>query len=344
MGVAVVVVALAAFALGVRRDPRRMRNGVWLLIALVAAVSTVTGVLVAGLRPSEFAATVTLLAAVVTGLLMLLALGVASLVNGVVMLRREGIRFAHVLSLLFGLACVGLVLAIVVVRLVEPFDQDVPLRIAIVLLFAMLPALYLAFGFTAYLLYSVGYLAWTRRRGGPVGAVIVLGAGLQRGDRVGPLLAVRLDCGREALGRIGTADARLIVSGGQGTDEKISEAAAMADYLATRGVDRSRVLLEDRSTTTAENLRYSREVLAEHRIEPPVAVVSNNFHAFRAALFMHRQGLDGYALGAPTAAYYWPSATIREFAAICGEHLVGNAVALVVLALPLLWTLVSWAL
>ena len=85
-------------------------------------------------------------------------------------------------------------------------------------------------------------------------------------------------------------------------------------------------------------------MLVEHRIEPPVAVVSNNFHAFRAALFMHRQGLDGYALGAPTAAYYWPSVTIREFAAICAEHLVGNSIALVVLTLPLLVVLLSWAL
>jgi uncharacterized SAM-binding protein YcdF (DUF218 family) len=174
--------------------------------------------------------------------------------------------------------------------------------------------------------------------------VIVLGAGLTSGDRVGRLLAARLDCGREALERIGTAQARLVVSGGQGSDERISEAAAMAEYLAAHGVDRSRILLEDRSTTTAENLLYSCEVLTEHHIEPPVAVVSNSFHAFRAALFMHRQGLDGYALGAPTPSYYWPSAMIREFAAVCAEHLLGNSIALVVLTLPLLVVLLSWVL
>ncbi|NLE98214.1 MAG: YdcF family protein, partial [Propionibacterium sp.] len=101
------------------------------------------------------------------------------------------------------------------------------------------------------------------------------------------------------------------------------------------------VVLEDRSTNTEENLEFSKAVLRARDVDGRVAVTTNNFHAFRAALLMRRAGVPGYCLGAPTARYYWPSATVREFMAILRDHLVLNVVVSALLCLPLVAFAVS---
>jgi uncharacterized SAM-binding protein YcdF (DUF218 family) len=112
----------------------------------------------------------------------------------------------------------------------------------------------------------------------------------------------------------------LITSGGQGTDEDIPESHAMASYLIERGVPGDRVLREDRSTSTMENLTCSRELMVGRRPNYRCLIVTNNFHAFRAALTARKAKVNGQVVGSPTAAYYWPTATIREFVAILFSH------------------------
>jgi uncharacterized SAM-binding protein YcdF (DUF218 family) len=100
-------------------------------------------------------------------------------------------------------------------------------------------------------------------------------------------------------------------------------------------------VVEDRSKTTEENLAYSKELLAANGVTGPVAVVTNNFHVLRAALLMRRMEIPGHAWGSPTAGYYRPSATIREYLAILRDHWPFNAVALGVTVLPLIGYAVS---
>ncbi len=97
-------------------------------------------------------------------------------------------------------------------------------------------------------------------------------------------------------------DATLIVSGGQGSDEPESEAKAMRDYLVKAGVPEDRIILEDCSTSTAENLRFSKELMQQHGFQPettPVVIVSNSFHLARVRMLAKRCGLDADTLGAP---------------------------------------------
>ena len=203
-----------------------------------------------------------------------------------------------------------------------------------------LPAMYLAFVLVAFLGYAWLYGWCVRRWGRPVDAVIVLGAGL-RGDRVTPLLASRLDRGHEVLDRSRARgrDTVIITSGGQGPDEVVPEAVAMANHLVETGVDPGLIVLEDASTSTEENLRFSAEVAREQGIDGRFAVVTNNYHAFRAALLMRQAGLPGFAVGAPTARYFWPSAILREYVAILRDHRWINAAILLLLCLPLVWSL-----
>lgn len=110
----------------------------------------------------------------------------------------------------------------------------------------------------------------------------------------------------------------------------------MADYLTDSGFPADRLLLEDRSRNTEQNLDYSTALLAERGIQGPIAAVTNNFHAFRAALLMRRLGIAGYSVGSPTARYYWPSAVIREFIAVLRDHLALNAILVGLSCLPLI--------
>ena len=85
-------------------------------------------------------------------------------------------------------------------------------------------------------------------------------------------------------------DLIVVVSGGQGPDEHISEAQCMYDYLTAHGVPAENILLEDRSHNTAENLRYTVELLAEAGYDGSagVVVVSNGFHLTRVRMLWDR--------------------------------------------------------
>ena len=119
--------------------------------------------------------------------------------------------------------------------------------------------------------------------------VIVLGAGLN-GDQPSLTLIARLQTALDYLNA--HPDATVILSGGQGAYETCTEASAMARWLTGRGVDPSRIYLEEQSTDTRENLRFSRLLMDEQGLSPPVAVVSNRFHLYRARLLAQQEGFS----------------------------------------------------
>lgn len=115
--------------------------------------------------------------------------------------------------------------------------------------------------------------------------LIILGAQV-RGTKITNSLLRRLDT---ALGYLeDNPDTKVIVSGGQGKGELITEAEAMASYLEQHGIPSDRIYLEAASTSTWENLKYSRQFIED--ITQPVAVVTNNFHLYRALLIGKRIG------------------------------------------------------
>ena len=268
-----VLVALlsAAVSLGVlvvairrtRREPRRLSNGFWLLAGTLLALQVAAGVGVPG-------------AGLVQGLLVLLVIGapvlidvvaVFLIINGVIMLRRESRSPANALSLLAGLALLALSLSPFVLLL------GAPLWLIAALLFVGLAAAYLGFVFVGFLLYSWLYPRLVRGR--PARWVVVLGSGLIDGDRVPPLLAGRIAAGQTAYAERGAQ--LMIMSGGQGHDETVPEARAMAAWAAAQGADTDRLAVEDRSRTTEENLRFTAELIARTPpAEPEVPVTTGS--------------------------------------------------------------------
>jgi uncharacterized SAM-binding protein YcdF (DUF218 family) len=319
----VATVFLVLFVVSVARDRRQLRNGVYLGLTLV--FFAVGWYWTLSHRTPLVPAVAASVVFVLTPLLGLL-LAVFLITNGVTMIKREGARPANLLSLLVGLGIVGFA----VLAFAGVLTRSTPLLVVTVSIALLIG--YASFVFTCYLLYSFLYGRMPRRDA--VDFVVVLGAGLV-GARVPPLLANRLDLARKVFDA-STAAGRtpmIVTSGGQGPDEEVSEARAMADHLIERGVPDDRILLEERSTTTLENLRFSRAIMERVRPDARCVVVTNNFHAFRAALWARKARVNGHVVGAPTARYFLPNAIIREFVAVLVEHLAVNVSIGAVLAL-----------
>ncbi len=149
--------------------------------------------------------------------------------------------------------------------------------------------------------------------------VIVLGAQV-RGTRVTRSLAKRLDKACEYL--TSNPGTMCIVSGGKGSGEDISEAEAMYDYLVSAGIDSSRIIMENRSTSTMENIQYSMDMVPDGA---KVGVISNNFHVYRATLVCKKLGYEAEGIAAGADEILFLNYMVREFAAIV-RYVIGGMV------------------
>jgi len=323
------VVVFAVFLAGVAREPRSFGNAVLLGLALALGALGVAERLVAAPPPAGRLLLVLLVLAVALGPFLV---GCFLVANGVTMIRRESLRPANLLSLLAGTA------VFLVIGLDVAAERTESVQLSLFATVATLVFGYVSFLLVSYVLYA--FLYGLLARTGGADFVVVLGAGLRPDGGVPPLLANRLERGREVwtaldrragLGRRarpgGLATAfrpMLIVSGGQGADEPVPEASAMSSYLTARGFPADRLLIEDRSRSTEENLVFSKAIMDEVRPGARATIVTSDFHAFRAALLARRFGIRGQVTGARVAGYYRPSAVLREFAAVFLRYRVIN--------------------
>lgn len=319
-------VFLVLFGIGVRQDRRRFRNAVLFGLTLISL--SIALLYEARHLPAVLAVMVYTLVFLLPAL-GVVALGGFLIANGLTMIKKEGCRPANLLSGLLGVAVFGEMF------LLRSVNDDVPAYAAFARAVLLL-SVYVSFLFLCFLTYA--FLCGRIKVRGDVDFVVMLGSGLIGGERVPPLLASRLRKGLEIhdaqIARGGPAPI-LLASGGQGPDEKLPEATAMSRWLIQQGAPAGHIQEESRSRTTDENLHFSREIMTVSKTDYRCVVVTNNFHAFRAAMTARQTGVNGQVLGSPTAKYFWPSATIREFVAVFWEHKkvnLGICAALAVLA------------
>ena len=145
--------------------------------------------------------------------------------------------------------------------------------------------------------------------------VIVLGCGI-RGERVSVGLAKRLNKAAEYHKK--NPDAVIIVSGGQGPQEDIPEALAMKRYLVDKGIDESKIIMEEKSTSTITNFRYSREIMEREGLSlSSVVFVTNAYHVYRAVSYAKDEGfLEVNHLGTDIIWYTIPMNYMREMLAV----------------------------
>ncbi|MDR0297091.1 MAG: YdcF family protein [Streptococcaceae bacterium] len=172
-------------------------------------------------------------------------------------------------------------------------------------------AIYLAWQMTVFFVASLAYGRRTRHETARI--FVVHGAGLVGGSKVGKLLQNRI----KAAVNHSNDDTIFVMSGGKGDDERLSEAQAMRDYaIEDLGIPDKRILMEDKSATTYENLVNSSQMIHEKFL-----FFSSDFHVFRAALFAASLKLDAQGgPGGKTALYYRVPAFMREFVAVMNSE------------------------
>lgn len=150
--------------------------------------------------------------------------------------------------------------------------------------------------------------------------LMILGAGL-RGEVPSTALYQRLYASLEYIKLNPTV--KVVVSGGRGPGETITEAEAMKRFLVKHGVAGNQIVKEDKSTNTLENMKFTREVLGQlgKSKNAEITIVTNNFHVFRAEFLAKRQGLKVYGYPAPLHPMLIPTCFVREYLAVINSFL-----------------------
>lgn len=222
--------------------------------------------------------------------------------EGINMIRHEGWKPSNFLSMLFSilLACY-----LVVWPVIGNLGKDIiGTAVYTIISFAAIYVLTLMAMYTLSAILNLIHLKKKRK----ADYIIVLGSGIL-GTKVPPLLAARIDRGIELLKY--NPDAELIMSGGKGPGEDIPESEAMAFYALERGVEAERIMMEQKSVSTEENLRFSSDLIVKEN--PRIIIVTTAYHVFRALLLARQQGMKCVGFGAKTKWYFTLNALIREF-------------------------------
>ncbi len=306
----------AVFFIAFHKERSRYRNCYLLFFALLSLVPFILNV--AGDYGSIVF--VILINAILIGLLIV---PFFLIFNGVVMIRKEGRQLSHLLSLALGIviligevAFAWLVISYSLSSYADPLAHTYHSGLFIASLYTSMSVIYGSMAFLIFIVYTLFLQIIPKKK--DFDYVIIHGAGLLEGDRISKLLRDRLDKAVKVYRKDPTPP-KMIPSGGKGADESISEAEAMKKYLLETGIPEEDILMEDASATTLENLQNSKMIIDAAGSRAYTALVTSNYHVYRALRYCRRIGLTCTGIGSRVAFYYWPSALIREFIAIHAE-------------------------
>lgn len=146
--------------------------------------------------------------------------------------------------------------------------------------------------------------------------IIVLGCQVY-GERASRMLVNRLEAAYDYM--LENEEARCIVSGGQGSGEEITEAECMYRYLVAKGVSPERIYKEEKSTSTRENLAFSKEIIEENQLGTRIVIATNEFHEYRAGRIARSLGLTAASQPGITDWWLFPTYYVRELYGILYE-------------------------
>ena len=251
----------------------------------------------------------------------ILIFSAALCVSNIALIRHEGKRLVNVLGIILSVLLVGGTMLLYWFDFaVSGSQRQVMLHDMIVNLFA---AVYLYFECMLIGAMIADIIAARHEPEPDKDFLIILGCGLRKDGTPSPLLRGRIDRAlafAEKQKRLTGKEPIFVTSGGQGPDEVISESASMKRYLTERGIPEERILEEDRSTSTLENMKYAKEKIQAVNPDGRVAFATNKYHVFRSGLYARRVKMRAVGMGSDTKWYFWPNASVREFVGLLTEH------------------------
>lgn len=146
--------------------------------------------------------------------------------------------------------------------------------------------------------------------------IIILGCMIRKDGSLTPLLRGRVDraaAHARQQEQLTGKRAVLVPSGGQGANEVMAEGEAMKQYLLSQGFPEDQILVEDKSTNTAENMLFSKQLIDARQKDAKIAFATTNYHVFRSGIIATQKDFCPEGMGSRTKWYFWPNAFIREF-------------------------------
>ncbi|BFL77776.1 YdcF family protein [Staphylococcus hominis] len=242
---------------------------------------------------------------------------------------KKGTRFLNKMfrRLINGVLFIGIFIYLSTIPL--PILNGMFLWIALILFSA-------CYAFIIYLIFSSAFeRAKTHKQ---YDMILILGAGIFN-ETVTPMLASRLDRALEIY-KVQSHNCNILVSGGQGPDEPISEALAMKNYLIKCGVSSSSILMESQSSSTYENFLYSKSFInTSFENVPSILCVTSQFHILRALRFAQKLNIKIIGLGSSTPYHFLDKALLRDFLALIYQYKLLLTLYLVGVFIASIWIL-----
>ncbi len=202
-----------------------------------------------------------------------LVLGIILLINGVIAAVLESLALGVILAIALGI-CLTLCSL--------PTNSKITMITKLVLLTLLMT--FISYSAFVYIYGSNDNVTYKED------AVIVLGT-VVIGDKPSTDLKNRLDATIDYCGK--NPNALIIVTGGQGTEKRASEASVMAKYLIDAGIPADKIVKEDKATSTAENFEFSKRILKNIGFDnPKIAYISNDFHLYRSGVLAKNAGFE----------------------------------------------------
>ena len=169
--------------------------------------------------------------------------------------------------------------------------------------------------------------------------IIIMGAKINKDGSLTPLLKGRADKAIEFAKKQYESTKKKVVyvpSGGKGSDEVIAEAEAIKNYLIQKGIDKKQIIIEDKSTSTIENMKFSKGKIDEINDKGNIVFSTTNYHVFRSGVIANNQGIDCEGIGSKTKWYFYTNALIREFIASLVQERRSHIVLILLINISLL--------
>ena len=276
-------------------------------------------------------------------LFVITAISVLVGISNVALIRHEGFCLNNALSLVVAVFYIGGTFAVYFLcdlltgKLLVPHGGSLdPLFLILHIGLPMFLMLMLCY-FECILLGTaiMGFLTARHRASYDKDYIIILGCSIDRRGGLLPLLkgrvnsAVRFAWDQEiASGKA----AKYVPSGGQGTNEIMSEGSAMELYLLTHGAEDYEVFPEKKSTNTLENMLFSKRVIDSLQPGAKIAFATTNYHILRSGILARQAGFDAEAIAGDTKWYFWPNGFVREFFGILRMSLNSHLIVAGILA------------
>ena len=246
-------------------------------------------------------------------------IAIYSIFTNIFLIKKEGFKFQNLLGIIFGTGIIlGAVTSQYIFDIVNKFELlNSKIYIKKFIDIGLNSVLCYFYCLTLATLYC-NVMAANHKPHFDKDFVIILGAKIRKDGTLTPILKARVDKAIEFAKNQKENQGKKIIfipSGGQGSDEIISEAEAMRNYLVENGIPSENIVIENKSTNTMQNMRFSKNKIDEINKDGKTIFSTTNYHVFRSGVIANNEGLDCEGIGSKTKWYFYTNALIREFVA-----------------------------